>query len=112
MGKITNNDPKIQEPFLPQLHASFFLLYFAFCLTCTNNNLPEELSLYLPAPQTSFLKSGKVPSTLELHKENIIQKQSNKCQGFILFYIFVFTNSKQTSYKMRLEAVEITISII
>lgn len=88
-----------------------FLLYFAFCLTCTNN-LPEEPSPYLPAPQTSFLKSGKVPSTLELHKKNIIQKQSNKCQVFILLYFFVFTNSKQTSYKMKLEAVEITISII
>lgn len=94
MGKITNNDPKIQEPFLPQLHASFFLLYFAFCLTCTNNNLPEELSLYLPAPQTSFLKSGKVLSTLELYKENNIQKQSNKCQVFILFFCIYKTLNK------------------
>ena len=87
MGKITNNDPKIQEPFLPQLHASFFLLYFAFCLTCTNNNLPEELSLYLPAPQTSFLKSGKVPSTLELYKENNIKVINVKFFYFIFLYL-------------------------
>ena len=111
MGKITNNDPKIQEPFLPQLHASFFLLYFAFCLTCTNNNLPEELSLYLPAPQTSFLKSGKVPSTLELHKKKTSSKNKVINVKF-LFYFFVFTNSKETSYQMKLEAVEITISTI
>ena len=110
MGKITNNDPKIQEPFLPQLHASFFLLYFAFCLTCTNNNLPEELSLYLPAPQTSFLKSGKVPSTLELYKETTSKNKVINVK--FLFYFFVFTNSKQTSYQMKLEAVEITISTI
>lgn len=86
----------------------FFLRYFAFCLTCTNN-LPEEPSLYLPAPQTSFLKSEKVPSTLELPKKNIIQKQSKKCQVFIFLNFLLFTNSKQTSYQMTLEAVEVTI---
>lgn len=81
---IANNDPKIQGPFLPELYVGFFFLYFAFCLTCTNTNLPEEPSLSLPVPQTSFLKSGKVPSTLELHKQNIIRKQINKCQGFTI----------------------------
>ena len=74
-----------------------YFTVFCFLSSCTNNDLPEEPSLYLPAPQTSFLKSGKVPSTLELHKKNIIQKQSNKCQVFILFYFYLQTLNK-TSY--------------
>ena len=108
-GKLPIITPKYENLFYQsELHAFFFLRYFAFCLTCTNN-LPEEPSLYLPAPQTSFLKSEKVPSTLELPKKNIIQKQSKKCQVFIFLNFLLFTNSKQTSYQMTLEAVEVTI---
>ena len=69
----------------------FYCILLSVLHAQNNNNLPEEPSLYLPAPQTSFLKSGKVPSTLELHKKTSSKNKVINVKVSLFFLLLLFT---------------------